>query len=80
MRVLVPSWFSTTTELANTTGLVVVIPSPSLGQVGLLEGLTREPSALCLPSHKSAAWAGQGGFFGLWLPPSCSCTFGATGC
>lgn len=68
MHVLVPSWFSTTAGLGNGRGPVAVVPSPSTGQMGLLKGLTREMLALCLSSHNSSTWAGQGRILGCGFP------------
>lgn len=67
VRVPVPGWRSTA-EPANARGLVAVVPSPGSGQMGLLEGLTREISTLCIPSHRSAIRASWGRSLGCGFP------------
>lgn len=47
---------------------------------GCREGSQVSCQSFHLPSHKSAAWAGQGRFLGCGFPLSHSCTFCATGC
>lgn len=66
--VLVPSWFSTT-ELANTRGLVEVIlsSSPSLAQ-GCQKGSQGRSQLFHLPSHQPTARSDEGKFLGYGFP------------
>lgn len=63
LNVLVASWLSATAQLADTRGVVEVVPGS--GQMGPSERLTREISALPPPTTRlcSLGWPGKG--FGL---------------
>lgn len=67
------SWLSTAAPLADTRGLVEVVPG--VGQMGPWKGSQGRSQPFHFPSHKSAARAGQEKFWVVASPPSQSCTF-----